>query len=1339
MNRYTTFKGKGLSPLGRQTLLFKLLLAGGIILSLLVFQLARKAEYDAAQADFRFLAEAHDSTLQKEIWLNLDLVENINSFYQSSRYVSREEFRDFTARPLAFHDAVRYVAWLPRVSARDRVPFEQRLGGSDGAAIWEFDPGGAVRPAGEREEYFPVEYLRPRMDHAMMVGLDLSTVPIYREAMAEARQRGTMVVSKRIELEKEKGYGVAVFRPVYRQTQGGTSQDLAGFLMAVVDISTLLGEAVVSWGIFQMDIVLLDESASGEDRLLFNYTAGKEEPASTSAFLQSAEAMYWRSEMDVPGRKWTLVFRPGKGFLASHQGWEPWIALLTGLILTLVLCALQWGAIRRTREMELLADGLYEANEELGKEVRKRQQIEEAVKRSRKMLRLVLDTIPVRVFWKDRELRYLGCNRNFARDAGMDSPREIVGKDDFQLAWREQAERYRSDDRQVIESGQARFNFEEPQTTPDGRRLWLRTSKIPLTDMDGSIIGVLGTYEDITEQKEAEQALKRETAEKERIERALVEVANAVSSSTGTEFFRILVQNLHRTLQVDIAFIAAVSKDDPEKMETLALCVDGEILDNVILDLPGSPCEKTMCEGGYFQPRGVARSFAMASLLSQLGVESYLGTPLHDMEGNVLGTVGVMCRQPMESRQPAESILQIFANRTSAELQHQRAEAEIQDLIRFPNENPSPVLRVQEDGTLLYANRGSSQLLEAWGCSVRDRVPEEVQGWCRAALEDGGALEVDLAYGECEYSFLFAPSVENRYVSIFAHDITERQRTRAEMSKLSRAVEQTADSIFITNAEGVIEYVNPAFEATTGYHRSEVLGRTPRLFKSGRHDQAFYERMWQTILSGEVYRDIIINRRKDGTLYYEEKSITPLVDDSGRISHFISTGKDITQRMQVEERLHHLAYHDVLTDLPNRAMFMDRLSHALERRHEDDRKVAVMFLDLDRFKNINDTLGHDSGDRLLQMFSRMLQGCVREGDTVARFGGDEFAVLLEDVPSMEAAATVADKVREALAVPFRVDGPDLYVTTSIGISMFPDDGDDAVTLLKHADSAMYRAKEMGRNNYQFYAADMSTLAMERLTLEHGLRHALERGEFQLVYQPQVDINSGRIVGAEALLRWHSPDEPVGPDRFIPVLEETGMILEVGEWVLREACMAIGRWNEQLDYPLRIAVNVSGRQFHDPDFSLVVARLLEETGIPPSVLELEITESVLMQNDRSSQENLEALRRLGVHLAIDDFGTGYSSLSYLKRFPVDSLKIDRSFVRDITSDTDDATIVNAITAMAHRLNLTVIAEGVEDEEQLEYLRQCACDVLQGYLFSKPVPEEEMVALLRASRRKVQGQS
>ncbi len=560
-------------------------------------------------------------------------------------------------------------------------------------------------------------------------------------------------------------------------------------------------------------------------------------------------------------------------------------------------------------------------------------------------------------------------------------------------------------------------------------------------------------------------------------------------------------------------------------------------------------------------------------------------------------------------------------------------------------------------------------------------------------------------------------------------NVTDRLKVEAERRKLSSAVEQTADAVIVTNREGVIEYINSAFESVTGYSRAEAVGQTPSLVKSGKHDKEFYAELWRTILAGQVYRNIFINRRKDGLLYHEEKTITPIKDDQGRITHFVSTGKDITERMQAQERLQYLAYHDVLTTLPNRVLFMDRLEQALTRAPRRARQLAVIFLDLDRFKVINDTLGHDFGDRLLQVLAERLGGCVREGDTVARVGGDEFAILLDDMASNDDVVFVARKIIEVFAKPLNVYERELFVTTSVGISVFPNDGEDAKSLLKNADTAMYRAKEAGRNTYQFYSADMSVKAVERLTLETGLRRALEREELVLYYQPIIDLKSGAIIAAEALLRWQHPQLGlVQPAEFIPLLEETGLIVPVGEWVMRQACQQACAWQQQWKRPLRVTVNLSARQFSALNLTAQVTQLLKATQLDPALLEFEITESILMQQAESTIETLGRLGAMGCRFAIDDFGTGYSSLAYLRRFPINVLKIDRSFVRDIPGDNDDAAIVSTIIAMAHNLKLQVVAEGVETEQQLAFLRASGCDSVQGYLFSRPVPAAEFLRLL-----------
>ena len=570
--------------------------------------------------------------------------------------------------------------------------------------------------------------------------------------------------------------------------------------------------------------------------------------------------------------------------------------------------------------------------------------------------------------------------------------------------------------------------------------------------------------------------------------------------------------------------------------------------------------------------------------------------------------------------------------------------------------------------------------------------------------------------------------VERRTAALTA-EIAERRQAEVSIRKLSSAMEKVADSIFITDSEGVIEYVNSAFVIITGYERNEAIGQSPRLIKSGSHDEKFYAQIWEALLRGEVYRNVIVNRRKDGQLYHEAVTITPLTDPQGRITNYISSGKDMSESIQAQERLHHLAHHDALTGLPNRMLFVERLKHALQRASHRKRAVAVMFLDMDRFKMVNDTLGHEAGDQLLQAMATRLKACVREGDTIARFGGDEFAGLLNDIASPEDVAPIVGKFLEALAPPFKIDGHELFIGGSIGVSLYPNDGVDPQTLMKNADTAMYSAKQRGGNSSEFYYAGMNENALARLGLETGLRHALDRQEFMVHYQPQIDLKSGQAIGFKALLRWERPGSgPVSPQEFIPVLEETGLIVPVGEWMLRTACEQHRAWRAAGQQPLRMAVNISSRQFEAWDLTNIVQRILQETAMPAELLELEITESILMKNTAQDMDALQALSRTGMRFAIDDFGTGYSSLTYLKRFPIDILKIDKAFVRDITDNADDAAIVGAIITMAHSLGIQTLAEGVETSEQVEFLRRQGCDLAQGYYFSQPLPAGEAAQFL-----------
>lgn len=566
-------------------------------------------------------------------------------------------------------------------------------------------------------------------------------------------------------------------------------------------------------------------------------------------------------------------------------------------------------------------------------------------------------------------------------------------------------------------------------------------------------------------------------------------------------------------------------------------------------------------------------------------------------------------------------------------------------------------------------------------------------------------------------------------------DLTERRRAESELNIRTRAVESSYNAIVITKAskaeDNPIVYVNPAFERITGYSRDEVLGRNPRFLLGVDWEQPEIERLRNGLRSSQRTQVTLRNYRRDGTLFWNDQSTAPVKDDAGRLTHVISIINDVTERIRYEQELRHRATHDELTGLANRVLLFDRIEQAVAQAGRAGRLIAVMLLDLDRFKVINDSLGHGVGDMVVKIVAERLTACVRRGDTVARIGGDEFAVVMADLATVDDADAVARKIldvfREAIDLPAR----QLFVTTSIGISVAPIDGTQAEVLLKNADAAMYSAKADGGNCVGRYAARMNARAIERLTLEADLRQALERDEFLLHYQPKISVATRAVVGAEALIRWRHPRRGlVPPADFIPLAEETGLIVPIGEQALRLACRQLRQWQDAGLPPLLLAVNISAVQFRQPQLAETVRRVLAEAGVDPHRLELELTESMIMQRADAAVGTMHDLKRVGIRLAIDDFGTGYSSLAYLRRFPIDTLKIDRSFVMDLTAEQDCRTIAGTIIVLAHGLGMTTVAEGIETPEQLAILRDGGCDEIQGFLFSKPLPAEEFVRFLVA---------
>jgi len=566
------------------------------------------------------------------------------------------------------------------------------------------------------------------------------------------------------------------------------------------------------------------------------------------------------------------------------------------------------------------------------------------------------------------------------------------------------------------------------------------------------------------------------------------------------------------------------------------------------------------------------------------------------------------------------------------------------------------------------------------------------------------------------------------------------QRKRAEQAlrrsenQLRAIIDAEPECVKVVRADGTLVQMNAAGLAMIEASRPEqVIGKPIMQLMAPEYREAYRAFIGNILRGNKGMMEFEITGLK-GTHRWMETHAVPLAGEQGGQPLVLSITRDITQRKQTERRLRQLAHFDSLTDLPNRVQFIERLEQAMAEADRHERLLGVVFLDLDRFKYINDSLGHGKGDILLREVAMRLSGVVRRGDTVARLSGDEFALVLADMGHVDDAIHVAQKILDVFRQPFRVAGHDLSVTASMGITLYPFDDRGADDLLRNADVAMYRAKESGKNNYQFYVAEMTTIVSERLTLENDLRSALERGEFSLNYQPIADCRSGEITGMEALLRWKHPERGmIPPALFIPLAEETGYIIPIGEWVLRTACEQCRRWQKAGFASLYVAVNLSSRQFHQQDLTASIHCILQETGLDPTCLGLEITEGLIMQQAEASVNTLRELKAMGIRISIDDFGTGYSSLSYLKRFPIDVLKIDQSFVRDIPTDQDDAAIASTIITMAHSLGLKVVAEGVETLEQLNFMRKHRCDAMQGYYLSKPLPPEQFAVLLKNGTR------
>ena len=836
----------------------------------------------------------------------------------------------------------------------------------------------------------------------------------------------------------------------------------------------------------------------------------------------------------------------------------------------------------------------------------------------------------------------------------------------------------------------------------------------------------------------------------------LCELRVADQNTTGTRFFHGLLRTLAETIGANLAFVWEF--DDPlrDYGKTIATWSEGQPGENFVFNLAGTPCGEAVNSGLCCIPDSVGERFSLDPPLPITAV-SYIGIPLLDMAGQPLGALAAFGHSPLEKQEKAGWLLGVFAHKAAMELERRRAISARQEGEEFFRSLfdtiPHPIFLKDPEGRYLDCNATFAKYFgvgreDVIGKSAFDVLPATLAGDCQASdqefLQRGeiqryecGCNCADGLYRELllNKTSLLNPDGSSAGLLGTLLDITDCNRIKKALKhgeECFRSIfENAAMGIMTMAAGGKLLTVNPAFCNFIGYSEAELLsisetelphpGELPDLQLLLREVQAGQRQMFD----GE--KSFL---RKDGATVWGQVTATWLFDAQATPTYAVCLVQDITQHKQVEEMANRLAYFDLLTELPNLTLLKDRLERALGRAQHRNATGAVLFLDLDRFTRINDSLGHATGDQLLKTVADRLKECVEVDDTVARLGGDEFAIILSAVPKPEDAAAVAQRILERLAAPVELAGQTISRTVSIGITLFPEDGDEVSSLLRNADMAMYQAKEQGRNNFQFYRSEQQAKAVEKLALETLLRHALPRDELFLHYQPQVETASKRLLGMEALLRWQPAGrEPISPGKFIPLAEETGLIIPIGDWVLQQACVQNKAWQEAGLPPLRVAVNVSGIQFKQPDFVAKVEAILAATGLAPHYLELELTESIIMRNVEQTRQTLQGLKRLGVHLAVDDFGTGYSSLNYLKNFPIDRLKIDQSFVRDISRNPNDAAITTAIIAMGHSLGIKVIAEGVETEEQLDFLRRHQCDEIQGYYFGWPMSKDDASMFLQ----------
>ena len=974
-------------------------------------------------------------------------------------------------------------------------------------------------------------------------------------------------------------------------------------------------------------------------------------------------------------------------------------------------------------------------------------------------------------YWEqDERLRFTFMSGSVLDKLGI-AAEKFIGRTRWEVMGESAQDADWNEHRRILESHLPFRDFSFASVLSDGGTVHVSISGTPIFDAQGGFRGYRGVGRNVTEQISAAQHLARLRD----LYAALSEVnAAIIRISDRNELFRDVCRIVVEHGHLQFARVGVVNFDTG-LLENVALFgedrgIGSQLIVSVDPALPEGrgPAANVLRSGAPYVCNDILLDESSAlwrPLLQKAGVRSFATIALRKGD-RIVGSLHLYAASPQFFDQELVGLLdKLVANmsfaldnldRDAAREQAERAVAESRRFFESVlNAIASPIVVKGEDHRFVAFNDAAVTFLgrpREWmiGKTDYDLFSEErarfFQHTDELALASAKPVQYESVYtvAGSKHTMLVRKSAlarpdGSRVLVLVMTDITQRQAAedalRASEQRFRDVAEVAGEYVWENDLEGRFTYVSPKVVEVLGYGADDLLGHTAaELMPPGEADRV---RAWFAEHMGEDRRFRNLEHQivsKSGDTLWLQVSGVSTYDEQGRPTGHRGTTRDITQTKHSEARISYLATRDPLTELPNRLLFNDRVEQGLISARRAGDSLGVLFIDLDRFKNINDSLGHHVGDLLLKEVAGRMSACIRSGDTLARLGGDEFVIALEHLRKAEDAASVADKIIHAMSRPIDAGGKMLNTSCSIGISIFPNDAEDARTLMKNADTAMYHAKERGRNNFQFFSPDMNQRAVARHELENSLRRALERGDFLLLYQPQVSLKSGKLVGAEALIRWKDPERGmIAPSGFITVAEETGLIEPIGRWVLMEACSQARRWLDRGLAPVRVAVNISARQLLDSkEFLAFVTRVLDETGLDAEYLELEMTESMLLSNVEDNAAVLRKIGKLGVRIAVDDFGTGYSSLSYLKRLPIDSLKVDRTFVRGIEADLDDAAIIKAVIAMAHGLKLRVTAEGVENEGQLQTLRKLGCDEYQGYLLSKPLPAEEFARrfLLRA---------